>query len=89
MPFVVRKGDKTRGHYGHGPLTLTICTGDVAGNGKPIGLVDDIATGSNHDGTIIQGSPDVRINGRAVARIGDKVRCGDVFETGSPDIRVN
>ena len=89
MPFVVRKGDKTRGHSGHGPLTLTQCAGDVKGNGKPVGLKGDVATGSNHDGTIVDCSSDVTVNGKGVARVGDKVRCGDVFANGSSDIKVN
>lgn len=89
MPYVVRKGDTTKGHSGHGPLTLTICSSDVKGNGQQIGLKGDVATGSNHDGTIVECSSDVTINGRGVARVGDKVACGDVFAKGSSDIKVN
>ncbi|EHC5873780.1 hypothetical protein JR782_004630 [Salmonella enterica subsp. enterica serovar Eastbourne] len=40
------------------------------------------------DGTVVSGASEVQVNGRAVARVGDRISCGAVIQTGSPGTRV-
>lgn len=39
---------------------------------------------TDHDGTVISGSPNQNIRGRAIARLGDKVDCPQVYPGGKP-----
>lgn len=37
----------------------------------------------------LEGSPNVFVNGKAVARMGDQQSCGDICAEGSPNVFVN
>lgn len=39
---------------------------------------------TDHGGTVISGSPDHDIHGRAIARLGDQVDCPQVYPGGKP-----
>jgi len=39
---------------------------------------------TDHGGTVISGSPDHDINGRSIARLGDKVACPLLYRGGKP-----
>jgi uncharacterized Zn-binding protein involved in type VI secretion len=42
-----------------------------------------------HDGTMASGSPNVFVNNKAVARVGDAISCGSIAVQGSPNVYVN
>ncbi|MDG3714358.1 PAAR domain-containing protein [Pseudomonas aeruginosa] len=52
---------------------------------KPIVLVGHQHSCPIHGtGTVVSGASQAKVNGRAVARIGDQISCGAVILTGSP-----
>lgn len=52
---------------------------------KPIVLVGHQHSCPIHgNGTVVSGASEAQIDGRAVARIGDRVSCGAIIQTGSP-----
>ncbi|MFC5698816.1 PAAR domain-containing protein [Pseudomonas sp. GCM10022186] len=52
---------------------------------RPIVLVGHRHSCPLHgEGTVVSGASQANIDGRPVARIGDKISCGAVIQTGSP-----
>ena len=42
-----------------------------------------------HKTNYATGSPNVKVNGSYVVRVGDMTECGDIALTGSPNVKVN
>jgi uncharacterized Zn-binding protein involved in type VI secretion len=42
-----------------------------------------------HPSFTSRGSPNVLVNGKPLARVGDKLSCGDMIASGSPNVLVN
>ncbi|WP_236186210.1 PAAR domain-containing protein [Pseudomonas protegens] len=52
---------------------------------KPIVLVGHQHSCPIHGtGTVVSGASSAEVDGRAVARIGDRISCGAIIQTGSP-----
>ncbi|KRA01049.1 MAG: PAAR domain-containing protein [Achromobacter sp.] len=52
---------------------------------KPIVLVGHRHSCPIHgNGTVVTGASEAIVNGRAIARIGDRISCGAIIQTGSP-----
>lgn len=52
---------------------------------KPVVLVGHKHSCPIHGGgTVVSGASEARVDGRAVARIGDRISCGAIIQTGSP-----
>lgn len=60
-------------------------------NGRPMAVTGGscLCTGVPCTDTMTTGSAHVRINGRAVMRIGDKTAHGGVIVTGAPTVRIS
>lgn len=98
MPAIAREGDPTT--TGHGCDAVTTVTGsstDVFANGLGVQRQGDptaphtIPAGSAcvpHSAAINVGSPDVFVNGKPAARVGDSTD-GGAITAGSPDVFVN
>lgn len=71
MPAVCVDGDNCGGQI--------IATGNVLVHGKKIALVGDTVTphGTHSGVTMVQGSSNFFVNGKAVVRTGDAASCGD------------
>jgi uncharacterized Zn-binding protein involved in type VI secretion len=54
---------------------------------KPIVLVGHAHQCPHHGpGTVVSGAPGVEVNGRAVARVGDKTSCGATIVSGASGV---
>jgi uncharacterized Zn-binding protein involved in type VI secretion len=42
-----------------------------------------------HQSFTSRGSPNVLVNGKPLARVGDRLSCGDIIASGSPNVLVN
>lgn len=62
-------------------------------NGIPVGRIGDAISphgnGEHASAEIATGSATVFANNIPVARVGDSATCGDIIESGSPDVEVN
>ena len=94
MPSAVRLGDVCSGHGCYPPRPNIAASNDVNVNGIGFHRVSDgwathcctsIPT-ECHDGTTIQGSKTVNVNGLPAARIGDSVSCGSTCLQGSSNV---
>lgn len=47
-------------------------------------IIITVGDKTDHGGTVISGSPDHDIRGRAIARLGDKVACPQFYPGGKP-----
>lgn len=94
MPAATRVGDKCTGHDSCPAVPLIEGYSHVLVNGKPIGVVDCAyqnhgCTGhATHTPHIAEGAPNVFVNGKAVARVGDRVDCGGTVAEGSSNVIV-
>lgn len=96
MPAVVRLGDLSTGHACYPPTQLvqTAATKSYI-NGKLVGLQDPQSQFASHvcgrvthpqnQRTIVGGASKSFIEGKAIARIGDDISCGDACAEGSPN----
>ena len=56
---------------------------------KPVVLVGHKHNCPIHgSGTVVSGASSAEVNGRAIARVGDRISCGAVIVTGSPGTSV-
>lgn len=56
---------------------------------RPIALVGHRHFCPIHDsGNIVSGASEAKVNGRAIARVGDRISCGAVILNGSPQMSV-
>ena len=94
MPAAARKGDAGVIHCSG----YTIATGspNVLVNGQPVARVNDLSTEHlfpavpclPHTAPIAQGSATVRVNNRALARVGDPLAGCTQIAQGSPNVFV-
>ena len=96
MPAIARKDDLSTGHGCFPPtaLTVTVATKSYF-NGKLVALKDSgtqfvqhvcgRTTHTQSQRFISSGSSKTFIEGKAVARIGDDIACGDAIAQGSPN----
>jgi len=94
MPAAVRLGDLSTGHPPWPPRPNNGASTDVLINNLGAHRVGDTwaihcAGSSCHVSTQLTGSPNVFVNGRALARVGDDIACGDKNAQGSPNVFVN
>jgi uncharacterized Zn-binding protein involved in type VI secretion len=93
MAAAVRMGDRSAGHCffprpnisGSPNVFINGLGAHTLGGKWPI----HICGKKKHTSTTSQGSPNVFINGKAMARVGDKLNCGDACAQGSPNVFVN
>ncbi|WP_313473956.1 PAAR domain-containing protein [Stutzerimonas kunmingensis] len=86
MPAVHRLADVCTGHGPHPPRPNIQGSPDVLVNGRGVHRVGDGWAGHDHGGVMATGSSSVRVNGMAMARVGDRVSCGSLAATGSPNV---
>jgi uncharacterized Zn-binding protein involved in type VI secretion len=97
MPAVVRIGDQSTGH-GCFPPTPMLATpvSKTFVNGIKVGVVNNASYHATHSCGITthaqpaarahtSGSSNTFIEGKAAARIGDNIACGDAIAQGSPN----
>lgn len=94
MPAASRLNDPCTGHGCFPPRNNASASSDVLVNGKGVHREgDDWAVHccgpSCHGGKTAQGSPNVFVNGKAKARIGDAVDCGSAIAAGSSNVFLN
>ena len=94
MPKVTRLNDLGSMHQDYPVHPAISASTTVFANGVGIVRVGDVyavhSNGKNsHSGNLIQGSPNVFIENKAVGRIGDAISCGGVVLTGSPNVNIN
>ncbi len=97
MPGAVRDNDDSTGHNPtcwFPSVKPTSFSGDVFANGRGIVRKDDTwqthCCGTSCHTPVQDGcSPNVIVNGRGAARIGDLLSCGDSCATGSSDVIIN
>jgi uncharacterized Zn-binding protein involved in type VI secretion len=94
MPSIVRLADASFGHGCWPARPNASASSNVFANSIGIHRVQDLwqihCCGSAcHDGVQASGSPNVFVNGKAVARIGDSISCGDTNAVGSPNVFAN
>ena len=94
---IARLGDTTTGHGCWPPRPGAQAAGasaKVFANGIPVHCVGDpwpvhVCVSypfPAHAGTVANGSGSVKVGGVAVARMGDKIDCGDVISVGSGNV---
>lgn len=89
MPGVTRVGDKCTGHDGYEPKPLIEGSKTFKVDGRFVGLVGchyeehSKPNADTHQDYIAEGAPSVFIEGKPVARIGDKVSNGGTVAEGS------
>lgn len=96
MPGVVRLGDICTGHGCWPPRPNVSASGDVFTNNIGTHRVGDgwaphccCPIPAVHASSQASGSPNVFVNNRAVARIGDSIACGSSNATGSGNVFAN
>jgi uncharacterized Zn-binding protein involved in type VI secretion len=97
MPGAVRLSDSCTGHGCWPSRVNDTASGDVFANSRGAHRTGDhwvthCCTAPPfpcHDSSQVTGSPNVFVNGRAWARIGDAVACGSSNATGSGNVIVN
>jgi len=95
MAKVVRKGDATTGHSCYAPTILAEGSDWIKDTGIPVvhighAIVPHSCPSSPpHGGIQSTGSSFVFIDGKAVARIGDSISCGDFNAGGSSWIDID
>jgi len=96
MPAAVRLTDLCTGHGCWPPRANAGASPDVFANSLGAHRVDDPwqphtcpAIPETHASIQATGSPDVFVNGRAWARLGDAIACGSSNATGSPNVFLN
>lgn len=94
MPAATRLNDSCTGHGCFPPRANTAASSDVIINGKGAHREGDnwaahCCGPPCHGGTTASGSPDVFVNGKAKARIGDPVDCGSAIAQGSGNVFLN
>ncbi len=95
MPNAIRHRDISLGHGCFPPRPNVQASSDVFINNLGAHRVGDAypshCCGKKcHGGAQSVGSPDVFVNGKALARVGDLISCGDhAGSTFSPDVIVN
>ncbi|WP_330996475.1 PAAR domain-containing protein [Burkholderia cepacia] len=63
-------------------------------NHKELDMRPVVLVGHRHscpihgDGTVVSGAESAAINGRAIARVGDRISCGAEIQTGSPGTEI-
>lgn len=93
MSVAARIGDMSAGHCFF-PRPNTQGSPNVLINGRPahtIGMKWPIHKCGKkfHPSFTAMGSPNVIVNGLALARVGDRLTCGDIIASGSPNVLVN
>lgn len=93
MPAAVRIGDRSAGHCFF-PRPNTSGSANVFINGLAAHTIGGSWPIHNcgkakHPSVTAQGSPNVFVNGKALARVGDRLNCGDACAQGSPNVNVN
>ena len=97
MPPAVRQGDVCTGHGCWPSRPNASWSGDVFINSLGAHRTGDkwqihccvVFPFPCHSSVMGQGSPNVFVNGRPLARIADPVACGSACATGSPNVFVN
>lgn len=90
MPAAVRLGDYCTGHGKAGPRPNLTASSDVLINGIGAHRVGDIwSYHKGHLGVQATGSPNVFVNGFALARVSDNINCGSKNARGSTNVIVN
>lgn len=97
MAGIVLDKAKTSGHDMYPPTVVNASSSTVKINGKRVVLHGDPITPhtktvkphDTHGGTVIATSSKLFIEGKAVARLGDKITCGDVIVECSSDVSSN
>ena len=97
MPKVSRVGDKVSIHEcGVTPSAMN-GSGDVYCNGISVHRVGDVNTAHpyapvtcpTHSTALVKGSPNVYVNGKPLARLGDPYGCGISLTQGSSNVYAN
>jgi uncharacterized Zn-binding protein involved in type VI secretion len=92
MSGVVRKGDLCSGHSCYPPRPSIKGSDTVFINDKATHRQGDkwaihaCPNTSPHDGTLIQGSRSVFVDGKAIARVKDPISCGSKAAEGSQNV---
>ncbi len=91
MPPVVRLGDKGTGHGCYPSRPNDKGSPNVNVNGIPAHRLGDhwethCCGTSCHDSIQSTGSKTVFVNGKPLARVGDKIACGSKNQNGSPNV---
>lgn len=90
MAGVARIHDQCTGHDCFSARASVSASSDVFVNGlgaHRVGDAWDVHTCiSSHDSVLAAGSSTVRVNGRALGRIGDIIACGSSVATGSMNV---
>ncbi|WP_420719603.1 PAAR domain-containing protein [Thiomicrorhabdus sp.] len=94
MPAATRLNDPCTGHGCFPPRTNIAASADVIINGQGAhregdGWGSHCCGPSCHAGTTASGSPNVFVNGKAKARIGDPLDCGSAIAAGSANVFLN
>ncbi len=93
MPGAVRFGDICSGHDGYPPRANDQASTNVFINGLGAHRVGDSwkkhCKSSCHIGYQKTGSPNVFVNNKSLARIGDDITCGSTNASGSTNVMVN
>lgn len=96
MPPAVRLTDICSGHGCWPPRANAGASSNVTCNGLGVHRVGDAWAAhtcpqkpETHASVQASGSPDVFVNGRAWARVGDSIACGSSNATGSPNVFLN
>ena len=95
MPAAVRLGDNDTGHGCYPPRQNISGASKTVINGKPAHREGDAwpphscPNTSPHDGKTSSGSPNVMVEGKASARVGDSISCGGACASGSPNVFIN
>jgi uncharacterized Zn-binding protein involved in type VI secretion len=92
MPAAVRLGDRCTGHGNYNPRPTIEASPDCFVNGRGQHRQGDAlaihCNNSCHSGTTAGGSSTSFANGKAKARVGDRVSCGGSLAQGSPDVNI-
>ncbi|MBR0257583.1 MAG: PAAR domain-containing protein [Synergistaceae bacterium] len=96
MPAITRSGDKCTGHSCFPSRRCSTGSPNVFVNNIPVHRQRDLwpvhcCTHSDcphgcHAGSLAKGSSSVYVNGRQLARKGDKINCGSFTAEGSPNV---
>jgi len=99
MPKVSRIGDTVSVHECGVTPTAMNGSGDVYCNGISVHRVGDMNTSHpflpavsgcpTHSTALVKGSPNVYVNGKPLARLGDPYGCGISLTKGSPNVYSN
>ncbi len=90
MADIAVQSSTTSGDCGSGSTSFQTPSQNVMKvNGQLVVCVGDNIIPHGHDGTVIQGSSVMKINGRPVAFVSCAIDCGDKIATGDATVQVN